>query len=180
MSLATHQTIKLSRGKHRSSEDGACVMELASMLAGEAFSDHPVAVCPVIGAFLRAYNDSVDDRHRQDLYAYASKVVGSRLTAEVEEARITHLNVSAEHLRPRRRRFPLPRRLRSLSWGLPIEGPAARVVHELVKGGEDRHEQALALIDELLEVGAAKAAAPAVTETPGLSSRRVGPVATTV
>ena len=29
-----------------------CVMELASMLAGERFGDRPVSVCPVIGAFL--------------------------------------------------------------------------------------------------------------------------------
>ena len=27
------------------------------MLAGEPFSDHPESVCPVIGSFLRAYND---------------------------------------------------------------------------------------------------------------------------
>jgi hypothetical protein len=48
MSPVTHQTIKLSKGKHASPGDGACVMELASMLAAEPFSDHP-AVCPVIG-----------------------------------------------------------------------------------------------------------------------------------
>ena len=48
------------------------------MLAGEPFSDHPHSVCPVIGSFLRAYNDRIDDRRRQDLYAYAAAVVGSR------------------------------------------------------------------------------------------------------
>ena len=83
----SHQTVRLSVGKHRSPEDGACVMELASMLAGEPFSDHPSSVCPVIGSFMRAYNDSVDDEHRQDLYAYASAIVGSRAGDEVERAR---------------------------------------------------------------------------------------------
>ena len=78
MPPVTHQTIKLSKGKHASPDDGACVMELASMLAGEPFSDHPASVCPVIGSFLRAYNDSIDDERRQDLYAYAATVVGSR------------------------------------------------------------------------------------------------------
>jgi hypothetical protein len=39
MSPVSHQTIKLSKGKHRAPEDGACVMELASMLAGESFTD---------------------------------------------------------------------------------------------------------------------------------------------
>ena len=41
MPPVSHQTIKLSRGRHSSPEHGACVMELASMLAGEGFSDHP-------------------------------------------------------------------------------------------------------------------------------------------
>ena len=77
MSPVSYQTIKLSKGKHSSPDDGACVMELASMLAGEPFTDHPAAVCPVIGSFMRAYNDAVNDSRRQDLYAYASMVVGS-------------------------------------------------------------------------------------------------------
>src|SRR5947209_10781009 len=64
MSTPTYQTIKLSKGKHSSPDSGACVMELASMLAGEPFTDHPQTVCPVIGSFLRAYNDSIDDERR--------------------------------------------------------------------------------------------------------------------
>jgi hypothetical protein len=52
-------------------------MELASMLAGEPFSDHPQSVCPVIGTFLRTYNDAIDDEGRQDLYEYASLAVGT-------------------------------------------------------------------------------------------------------
>ena len=47
MSPVTYQTIKLGKGKHSSPDDGACVMELASMLAGESFTDHPSSVCPV-------------------------------------------------------------------------------------------------------------------------------------
>ncbi|MBV9806078.1 MAG: hypothetical protein JO286_02790, partial [Solirubrobacterales bacterium] len=54
MSPVSYQTIKLSKGKHTSPEDGACVMELASMLSGEPFTDHPASVCPVIGSFLRS------------------------------------------------------------------------------------------------------------------------------
>src|SRR3989440_8340699 len=91
MSPVSYQTIKLSKGKHSSREAGACVMELASMLAGEPFTDHPASVCPAIGSFLRAYNDSIDDRRRKDLYAYAAQVVGSRNTAEVERARAARL-----------------------------------------------------------------------------------------
>ena len=72
MAQRSYQTLTLSKGKHDSPEDGACVMELASMLAGEPFSDHPESVCPVIGSFLRAYNDRIDDARRQDLYASAA------------------------------------------------------------------------------------------------------------
>jgi hypothetical protein len=52
--VVSHQTVKLSRGRHVSPASGMCVMELASVLAGERFSDHPQAVCPVIGALMRA------------------------------------------------------------------------------------------------------------------------------
>ena len=52
MSAVSHQTIKLTAGKHSTPHEGACVMELASMLAGEPFSDHPASVCPVIGSLL--------------------------------------------------------------------------------------------------------------------------------
>ena len=64
MSDVSHQVVRLGRGKHSSPDQGACVMELASMLAGERFGDRPRAVCPVIGAFLRTYNDALDDDRR--------------------------------------------------------------------------------------------------------------------
>jgi hypothetical protein len=57
-SVPSCQTVELSRGSHSSPEEGACVMELASMLAGERFSDHPKSVCRVIAGFLRAYYDA--------------------------------------------------------------------------------------------------------------------------
>src|SRR5437588_2934141 len=72
------QTIRLTRGRHMSPHDGACVMELASMLADERFTDHPSSVCPVVAMVLRAYNDGIDDERRQDLYAHASATVGTR------------------------------------------------------------------------------------------------------
>jgi hypothetical protein len=64
-------------------------MELASLLVDEPFSDRPQCVSPVIGGFLRAYNDLLDDRRRQDLRPYAAAVVGSRaeLATEIRRAR---------------------------------------------------------------------------------------------
>ena len=60
----SHQTVRLSRGRHLSPHQGVCAMELASMLAGETFTDRPAAVCPVIAGFVRAYNDAADRRRR--------------------------------------------------------------------------------------------------------------------
>jgi len=109
MGPVIHQTIRLSRGKHSSPEEGACVMELASTLARARFSDHPVSVCPVIGSLLRAYNDSIDAERRQDLYAYAAKVVGSRGSEARQQARAARLNAWMSERKPRRwTRFLLP------------------------------------------------------------------------
>jgi hypothetical protein len=63
-------------------------MELASMLAGEPFSDRPRSVSPAIAAFLRAYNDAIDDTRRQQLYEVAAMVIGTRSTPEIEQRRI--------------------------------------------------------------------------------------------
>jgi hypothetical protein len=62
-------------------------MELASMLAGERFGDRPASVCPVIGSILRAYNDNVDDRRRQDLYRFATDAVDTRRDPRVQRRR---------------------------------------------------------------------------------------------
>ena len=155
MSPVNYQTIKLSKGKHTSPEDGACVMELASMLAGEQFSDHPASVCPVIGSFLRAYNDSVDDSRRQDLYGYASRVVGTRGSADVQRARAERLLRWAAELRQRRwTRVLLPPRLRAI--GLhrhpPLDAVGTHAVHAIPRHNDQTHSEALALVDELLAI----------------------------
>jgi len=83
----SHQTVRLSAGGHSHAAAGMCVMELSSVLAGEAFGDSPRAVCPVIAMFLRYYNDLLDDRRRQQLIPYAAHVVGTRADARTEARR---------------------------------------------------------------------------------------------
>jgi hypothetical protein len=154
MSRVTHQTVRLSRGKHTSPSDGACVMELASMLAGEPFSDHPRSVCPVIGSLLRAYNDSVDSARRQDLYACASKIIGSAAGDDVQRARAQHLRRWAEERRPRHWTLWLGSGLHSLLGGrresVELAGPRAL---RAVPRTEEAHAAVLAVVDELLEIG---------------------------
>jgi hypothetical protein len=155
MSPASYQTIKLSKGKHASPEDGACVMELASMLAGEPFTDHPATVCPVIGSFLRSYNDSIDERRRQSLYEYASRVVGSRCGQRVQEARAERLAEWAEEMHRTRRTWFLRSPLRALTRlrRPPVDAVGSYAVHAIPKHTDQTHAAALALVDELLTIG---------------------------
>jgi hypothetical protein len=155
MSTVTHQTIRLSRGKHSAPEDGACVMELASMLAGESFTDHPQTVCPTIASFMRAYNDSVDDARRQDLYAFASSLVGSRASAEVERARTERLIEWAAEQRPHRweRLLPAPIAASLARRRSPTDTAGTHAVHAIRGHDASTHAAVLELIDELLAIG---------------------------
>jgi hypothetical protein len=175
----TYQTIKLSKGKHGSPHEGACVMELASMLAKEPFGDHPVSVCPVIGSFLRAYNDSIDDERRQDLYSYAARVVGSRAAPEVQQARSERLITWASELQRRRwTRFFVAPRLRALALGHEPDAVGSRAVHAISLHNDRTHGQVLALIDELLAIGSVPAgtAGQSAGSPPPLGQRSGGEV----
>ena len=161
MTCMTHQTVKLSRGKHDSPDEGACVMELASMLAGEHFSDHPRSVCPVIGLVLRAHNDAIGDERRQDLYAYAAKVVGSRSSGAVQKARATRLAAWSRQVKQRQTaRSHLPWGMRALSGLLKVvfvETPA-HGFYPLTEHNDETHAEVLGLIDELLAMEPARPA----------------------
>lgn len=66
----------LSRGKHRNSRKGACFMEMASVLAGERWSDHPRCTHPLLGELARHVNDCTSDDNRQRLAVMIPSVVG--------------------------------------------------------------------------------------------------------
>ena len=175
---ANYQTVKLLRGRHSSPDDGVCVMELASMLAEEPFSDHPQSVCPVIGGFLRAYNDRLDDHWRQDLYAYAAKAVGTRSTIEVERRRAQMCrewlrHMSGETSVPEDLPGPpsQPGRLRGWLQGFGREAAARRAALAFGRrelNGQDHkldyelHRATLCFVDQLIATGARED--PLVTE----------------
>lgn len=86
--LAKLNHLHLLSGAHDSFEEGACAMEAVSWLAGEPFSDHPACACPVLGAFVRRWNDSLNDEDRDRLVKpFVPKLVGTKSTEEVEERR---------------------------------------------------------------------------------------------
>jgi len=157
MPPVSHQTIKLSRGRHSSPEHGACVMELASMLAGEGFSDHPRSVSRPIASLLRGYNDLVDDRRREDLYRYAAQTVGTADAWAVEEARAARLLAWADQRWERRAsrsvldRMRLRRAYKERSTDPEPAGTYA--VHAIGKVNDESHAAVLALVDELIALG---------------------------
>lgn len=155
MTPITFQTVRLSRGRHSSPEDGACVMELASMLAGEPFSDHPVSVCPVIGSCLRAYNDWIDDEDRQDLYRYAARVVGTRSSQDVQRARAERVTAwIGEAMRLRWSRSVLVRGMFAVMLWPQSDDLGSRMVRAVARRRHGSHQEVLGLIDELLALGA--------------------------
>ena len=168
MSAVSHQTVRLSQGKHRDPDHGACVMELASMLAGEPFSDRPRCVDPVIAGFLRTYNDGIDDERRQDLYPLAAEVVGSRSTAAVQAERARMCLRWAQERHGQRRRGP--RRLLPLRPLLPDgrlgDDAAGTLAGRLAvkqasrRRSEGAHEAALTFVRSLLATGRAPAPTP--------------------
>ncbi len=154
---ATHQTLRLSRGSHRSPRDGACVVELASLLAGEPFSDHPASVCPMIAAFLRVYNDLIDDVRRQDLYRYAAAAVGTRGPHELRAARARRAVAWATAAYDRggrlHRWFSEPAPDFDAD---PAEVPEAAgryAAYAATLDRRDRHDVALSFLDELIALG---------------------------
>jgi hypothetical protein len=72
----------LSRGSHMTYAMGTCVMELASVLAGEPFSDRPECIHPTLAKVARMVNDQVGDDERQRLVPLLPQMMGSPRSGE--------------------------------------------------------------------------------------------------
>ena len=79
--------VQLKSGGHGSPKEGLCVMEAVAYIAREKHSDNPECVSPVIGAFMRAWNDVLSDEDRQKLKALIPVIMDTRSTPEDEERR---------------------------------------------------------------------------------------------
>jgi hypothetical protein len=158
----SHQTVRLARGWHATPDDGVCVVELASMLASEPFSDRPSSVCRLIASLLRAYNDIAGDR-RQELYECAAMVVGTRGSRTLERRRIDHALKVLDELEDAGRTGALRRfrpfstmagRLRGLVAIDPVPAIAidqfgGGLARLLRRRGDDGHDRVLRLVAEL-------------------------------
>jgi hypothetical protein len=81
------ESLVLLKGSHSKREEGVCFLEAVSWFAGERHSDQPKCVSPVIANFGRRWNDDLDDAGRQRLKPYIPKLVGTKASKQVEEAR---------------------------------------------------------------------------------------------
>lgn len=78
--------IALAAKSHRTLSEGACAMEAAAYLAGEAHTDRPECVCPVISEFVLRWNDSLESEKERSavLKPLIPEILGTRSTPEVE------------------------------------------------------------------------------------------------
>jgi hypothetical protein len=152
MTAPSYQTVRLARGRHSSRHAGVCVMELASMLGHEPFSDRAGSISPTIGAFLRTYNDGLDDVRREDLYPVAAAIVGTAACRAVERERVNRcLAFAGQHggrMAGRRAALGLAAPGAAGAW-------AARAALEA-----DAHDEALWLVDELVALGSRRSRWP--------------------
>ena len=78
----------LDRGGHDKFSDGVCVMEAVAYVARQPFSDTPECVCPVIGAFMRSWNDGLPDEDRTALLLpLIPRLINTRGSKALEERR---------------------------------------------------------------------------------------------
>lgn len=164
--VSSAASLRLEPGRHRSPRDGVCVVELASMIGGERFSDRPDCVCPVIGSFLRSWNDGVGYADRQRLEPYASLVVGTGGHRRISRIRrdICLSHGGANLARGPLRRFLTRLRMRAkIAWTIGIfpsiwlkEGAGAYAARACF--ARDGSGEAFVLLDRLLGVGSSPSA----------------------
>jgi len=79
----------LSRGRHRDPEQGSCLMEYVSVLAGERFSDRPRCTHPALARLAQQVNDTVADTARPRLARLAPGLIGT----DIDDPQLPHVIV---------------------------------------------------------------------------------------
>lgn len=71
------EDINLGIGTHDNPSEGLCLLEAVAYVAGEAHSDHPQCVSPVLGAYGRKLNDCLGNEDRQKLKPFIVHMPGT-------------------------------------------------------------------------------------------------------
>jgi hypothetical protein len=134
----------LEAGMHLVPEDGVCLMEYVSVLAGERFTDHPRCTEPTLALLARLVNDAVSDDGRGRLAPLAADLsvlgradaVGSARLVVVVVHRARTASASNPGIRRAERRAEL--RLRRVTRPGSL-GRLARALNPLHVRGAGRH-----------------------------------------
>jgi len=158
-----------------------CAVELASLLAGEKFTDRPRCVCKVAAAFMRSLNDRLSHAERQRLIPYASRALGTsagrRPTRERRDLCLAAAGANTERgaLRRLGGRFAIRIRiwaLVGLRGALRLDEGAGVLAARTVFAREGA-DSAYALLDRLLEGGEELEPAPLADPVQGAAQARV-------
>jgi hypothetical protein len=143
-----------ARGRHLEPAEGACLMEAAAWLAGEAWSDHPHCVHPTVAALARLVNDICSPAGREQLQRLLPELIGAHgVDAQIAPTVVlltldftrTRCRLGALNRLARRRAH---RRLTALAGG-GVRGRWVRLSDPLYRG--TRAERAMArALDRLL------------------------------
>jgi hypothetical protein len=163
-----HSPQFLTVGTHLAPDDGACLMELVSRLAGQPWSDAPPTTLPLLAHLGRLVNDAMTEAGRQALVPLAPRLAGlSSAHPTAEPHVVVIITRYALDLRPSlrlawmhaaaRRHVRLAARLGSggpvirLRHRVYLHGPAQRALESAVlavcRGGTDRDDHLCALMD---------------------------------
>jgi hypothetical protein len=86
---------RLQAGAHLGPEDGACLMEYVSVLAGAGFSDRPRCTDPTLAALARLVNDSCTDARRPMLGSLAPALAATPRSDAASTAAVVQVVVRA-------------------------------------------------------------------------------------
>jgi hypothetical protein len=177
---------ELRAGAHLTPEDGACLMEYVSVLAGTAFTDHPPCTDPNVATVARLVNDGTTDAGRPLLAAFApllartGRPVDARRTAAVVRATVLAAAAAAGDSPVLRRVLRGAERRYKQATGAGPEAALARRLDVLHRHGMGRRrlELSIAALRELpesqrdaaLRSTLAAALAAALAPTPGVGS----------
>lgn len=142
---------RIRAGRHQHPDDGACLMEYVSMLAGGTFTDAPRCTDPLLAELARLVNDSVGDDARASLIRFAPRLRAlPRTTPEASPKIVAAALDAALRERPDRRALHRHRR-RALSRAaaataaVPGLGYLDRLRDSLYRRGRARHALACAV-----------------------------------
>jgi hypothetical protein len=79
---------QLGRGRHAVPEEGACLMEYTSVLAGLRFTDRPRCTAPTLAGLARLVNDASSDAARPELARLAPELSVRRHLSAEQSARV--------------------------------------------------------------------------------------------